>query len=165
MSRESLGGSSSVSGGLSWRPDHYLDSDPVNFHSATKTDPDTSISSSLPNTHVLDTCVTTPTLHVSHESSDAVTVSPRTGRAFHGTKKIGIFSNGKVVHNPKLNKKNNNHQDYTRTHSKNQFTNQKAILGYVHVTKQFATNHPLLNKRSLNLSTFSFMKYTTYPIF
>ena len=105
MSRESLGGSSSVSGGLSWRPDHYLDSDPVNFHSATKTDPDTSISSSLPNTHVLDTCVTTPTLHVSHESSDAVTVSPRTGRAFHGTKKIGIFSNGKVVHNPKLNKK------------------------------------------------------------
>ena len=118
MSRESLGGSSSVSGGLSWRPDHYLDSDPVNFHSATKTDPDTSISSSLPNTHVLDTCVTTPTLHVSHESSDAVTVSPRTGRAFHGTKKIGIFSNGKVVHNPKLNKKNNNHQDYIRTHSK-----------------------------------------------
>ena len=163
MSRESLGGSSSVSGGLSWRPDHYLDSDPVNFHSATKTDPDTSISSSLPNTHVLDTCVTTPTLHVSHESSDAVTVSPRTGRAFHGTKKIGIFSNGKVVHNPKLNKKNNNHQDYTRTHSTINSPIKK--LGYVHVTKQFVTNHPLLNKRSLNLSTFSFMKYTTYPIF
>merc|ERR1719312_2086055 len=78
MSRESLGGSSSVSGGLSWRPDTYLDSDPVNLYSITKTDPDTSISSSLPNTHVLDTCVTTPSLHVSHESSEAVTVSPGT---------------------------------------------------------------------------------------
>ena len=76
ISRESLGGSS-VSGGISWRQDHYLDTVYSDTNGGgyctvtgdtifTSSNIEDNISSSLPNTHVLDT--TSPTLHVSHSS-------------------------------------------------------------------------------------------------
>ena len=85
-SRESLGGSS-VSGGTSWRQDHYLDHV---YHDTNgggycsngdtmfpSSNIEENISSSLPNTHVLDT--TSPTLHVSHSSvSTSAAVSDMT---------------------------------------------------------------------------------------